>query len=240
VTADNIIPRENDTQSWNRYSYCSNNPIAYKDPTGHYEKDVHHDLTYFLAVKAGIDSDTAGIIAQYNQYTDEDKDTKSMVVDKPWTGDKYEKQRQSYHFASNERLTELDKNVTGINEKGTNYDPKEIGTYLHVMQDSKYSHKEFVDKGETKHLTTAPDKTYNDPEKANKMANETFDYLKKASGTNYQLTKEDLQVIDAFNKEKDENKKKEILEKALGNKQKLPEYAAPQNMKRENDRWVQE
>jgi RHS repeat-associated protein len=37
VTADNIVPDEYSTQSWNRYSYCRNNPIIYKDPTGHLE-----------------------------------------------------------------------------------------------------------------------------------------------------------------------------------------------------------
>jgi RHS repeat-associated protein len=37
VTADNIIPEEFSTQSWNRYSYVRNNPILYKDPTGHFD-----------------------------------------------------------------------------------------------------------------------------------------------------------------------------------------------------------
>jgi len=37
VTADNIVPYENDTQSWNRLSYVRNNPINYSDPTGHYD-----------------------------------------------------------------------------------------------------------------------------------------------------------------------------------------------------------
>ncbi len=35
VTADSIVPYQTNTQSWNRFSYCSNNPIIYKDPTGH-------------------------------------------------------------------------------------------------------------------------------------------------------------------------------------------------------------
>jgi RHS repeat-associated protein len=35
VTADNVIDGEYSTQGWNRYSYCHNNPVRYKDPTGH-------------------------------------------------------------------------------------------------------------------------------------------------------------------------------------------------------------
>jgi LysM repeat protein len=32
-----VIPNDDDTQGWNRYSYCRNNPVRYKDPTGHFE-----------------------------------------------------------------------------------------------------------------------------------------------------------------------------------------------------------
>jgi RHS repeat-associated protein len=35
TTADNVIDGEYDTQGWNRYSYCKNNPVRYKDPSGH-------------------------------------------------------------------------------------------------------------------------------------------------------------------------------------------------------------
>ncbi len=34
---DSIIPDQTNLQSWNRYSYVLNNPIAYNDPTGHNE-----------------------------------------------------------------------------------------------------------------------------------------------------------------------------------------------------------
>lgn len=39
VTADTVIPYESNTQSWNRLSYVRNNPIRYKDPTGHVDRD---------------------------------------------------------------------------------------------------------------------------------------------------------------------------------------------------------
>ena len=35
VTPDTVIDGENSVQGWNRFAYCHNNPIVYKDPTGH-------------------------------------------------------------------------------------------------------------------------------------------------------------------------------------------------------------
>jgi RHS repeat-associated protein len=35
ISADSIVPRPGDLQSFNRYSYCSNNPLVYVDPSGH-------------------------------------------------------------------------------------------------------------------------------------------------------------------------------------------------------------
>jgi RHS repeat-associated protein len=35
ISADTIIPNPTDTQAFNRYSYCLNNPLKYIDPSGH-------------------------------------------------------------------------------------------------------------------------------------------------------------------------------------------------------------
>ena len=40
VTADNVIDGEYSTQGWNRFSYVKNNPVRYKDPTGHDYEDA--------------------------------------------------------------------------------------------------------------------------------------------------------------------------------------------------------
>ena len=36
VTPDTVIDGEMSTQGWNRYAYCHNNPVLYKDPSGHF------------------------------------------------------------------------------------------------------------------------------------------------------------------------------------------------------------
>jgi RHS repeat-associated protein len=35
ISADTIVPRTTDPQSLNRFSYCINNPLRYRDPSGH-------------------------------------------------------------------------------------------------------------------------------------------------------------------------------------------------------------
>jgi len=36
ISADTIVPDPADPQSFNRYSYCINNPLKYTDPDGHF------------------------------------------------------------------------------------------------------------------------------------------------------------------------------------------------------------
>jgi hypothetical protein len=40
VTADSVVDGEYSTQGWNRYAYCHNNPVMYRDPTGNAEKET--------------------------------------------------------------------------------------------------------------------------------------------------------------------------------------------------------
>jgi hypothetical protein len=50
VTADTVIDGENSVIGWNRYAYCKNNPIIYKDPSGHETIVASRDIKDFLEV----------------------------------------------------------------------------------------------------------------------------------------------------------------------------------------------
>ena len=47
TSPDTIVPTGTQgTQAWDRYAFVNNNPVRYNDPTGHYGRDVHYELTY--------------------------------------------------------------------------------------------------------------------------------------------------------------------------------------------------
>ena len=52
-------------QSFNRYSYVTNDPVSFIDPTGLYEGCVHDAMTKFLANLAGLGSDVANSLGLY-------------------------------------------------------------------------------------------------------------------------------------------------------------------------------
>jgi RHS repeat-associated protein len=75
ISADSIVPRPDDLQSLNRYSYCSNNPLVYVDPSGHFYGDAEgfggdwtgwygsaDDAAYNTGVEVGEGANKAGVV----------------------------------------------------------------------------------------------------------------------------------------------------------------------------------
>jgi RHS repeat-associated protein len=195
VTADTVVPDQYSTQSWNRFSYCRNNPIIYKDPTGHYEKDVHYNLTEYLAKKAGFSKKHAKEIAYWNQNVDEDKKTE------PFAGKEV---RKEWHFPIEKMGDEVERNSPVArqkvddaikNKKNTSF--KDFGRGLHVLQDS-YSHEGYGARLGHASVGHDPDRTYLDRKKSLEMAHETYQTMQSY------LKERGYKVKDEWNKiEKD-------------------------------------
>ncbi|MFH0921132.1 MAG: RHS repeat-associated core domain-containing protein [Fibrobacterota bacterium] len=198
-------------QALNGYSYALNNPLRYVDASGQYEKDVHLNLTVFLAEQAGFDGAQAFSIALYNQFTDVDPETAPIQYDV--------NAREDYHFVNSERYSEL------FNTAKETLDDKDIGQFMHAHQDS-YSHEGY--QATFGHLFSGhkPDKTYDDPQKANNMAFTSFMLLRyfkflKEDNDSKDVKKflvdsvkiwDDVKgTVDNFNNAKDNDEKKRTL-----------------------------
>lgn len=146
----------------NFYAYAANSPLGLLDPFGLYEEDVHRDLTYCLARHAGLSASAANGIASADQGVDDDW----------WTGpiSGGYGARRNYHFTTPSRRADM----WGVALEGG---VAELGMYLHALQDS-YAHEDY---GPVRGHAPwhAPDKTYTDPQKANRMARDTYDSIRK-------------------------------------------------------------
>src|SRR5207237_3921642 len=115
-----------------------------------------------LAKRAGFPDSAARALGAANQG-----------VDDRWATSPYrsEQARQEWHFTTPERRADLRQAAfEGIVD--------ELGMYLHALQDS-YSHAGYKpDYGHLRDLSE-PDNTYNDPEKANRMARDTYNAIRE-------------------------------------------------------------
>jgi RHS repeat-associated protein len=199
-------------QTLNRYQYCLNNPMRYIDRQGLYEEDVHRDLTFALALAAGFNTHSAHAIASANQYVDDNPATTPMGMT-PW-GDNMKK-RELYHFTTENRRNEL---WSSFEASGSLQD---LGSFFHAQQDS-FSHAGFGARWGHASAGHAPDKTYNDPGKADNMAYDTFSRMTTAVTLLVKNGKESISyaaldyksispMVQAFNRANTAEEKKKII-----------------------------
>lgn len=168
TSPDTAGPDLTNPQTLNKYRYALNNPLRYVDRNGLYEEDVHRDVTMALALAAGISQPVAARIGRADQWVDDNPATNPTQV---FGG---EEPRALFHFTTAQRRGEM---YAAFDRSGS---PEDFGTFLHAEQDS-YSHAGYGPA--TGHLLAghAPDKTYNDPEKADRMALDTYTRLTSAA-----------------------------------------------------------
>lgn len=170
ASPDLVGPDVENPQTLNKYRYALNNPLRYVDRNGEYEQDVHRDLTRVLALVVGFSNFAAERVAINTQAVDERPETNPVSARNTLNV----KMRADFHFTTAERRSEL----WGAFEKSGSY--IDLGLALHAEQDS-FSHEGYgPERGHARALT-APDKTYNDAPKADRMALRTYQLLEKAA-----------------------------------------------------------
>jgi RHS repeat-associated protein len=222
--------RPNNAQTLNRYAYVLNNPLRFIDPTGQYEEDVHRDLTTLLALAVGFDADTAAAIGNATQGVDDDPKTSPYASVRA---------RRDFHFTSQERRDQL----WGAFELSGS--TRDLGAFLHAQEDS-YSHAGYGPRIGHVLAGHAPDKTYNDPAKANNMAKDIFVRLTVAADRlgvkqNNRVAWEKIdRLVGDFNKAKTREEKNKILGQLRDVIKKAQEEQQKKKPNKEKRRWRNE
>ncbi len=183
-------------QALNSYSYVTNNPLRYVDEEGEYKSDFHYTLTYYLALKAGLDNSTASEIAFFNDRMDTDPATAPVSSNNVINGTTW-----NNHFIWE---TEARKRVdNAIKTK----DVRAFGKALHTFQDAAGSHNG-ITQIQHAYLTkieewfgykTDPDETVNNVQKAFSVSTGTFLYIRELKLQQLNLTDEN--EIDKYYQE---------------------------------------
>jgi RHS repeat-associated protein len=145
----------------NYYAYVGNSPLNATDPLGLWQRDVHYDLTKWLARQAGFSPDAADAVASANQGMDDSWETCPTTCGF---------QARKDHFPTKERLAELWNTAL----RGGLID---LGRFLHSRQDS-FSHAGYGPALGHSGAGSAPDITCNRPELAMRMAQDTYNHLR--------------------------------------------------------------
>ncbi len=161
-----------DPQRWNLYAYCADNPVNMTDLSGTWGCLVHGVWTYRLAVMAGIPAKVALQIGQANKDVDYKWETGCFRADSPSV-------LKKWHFISTERFFEA------LEICETTLNAKELGKYLHVIQDY-YAHSSVSLMGGYSHVGPGmeryagiddPYSNYHEWSKTMEMAQLTFDLM---------------------------------------------------------------
>jgi RHS repeat-associated protein len=87
VSADTIVPNPMSPQNFNRYSYASNNPLGYRDPTGHQNWDAVNEYFMGIAYQIGANnweafgvSSVAAVRAGAEEVAQEHSDSMAFEV----------------------------------------------------------------------------------------------------------------------------------------------------------------
>lgn len=204
---DKMEGRIDEPQTWNRYTYCINNPYKYFDPDGNWGSSVHLDKTYEVA-KEYVSEENARTIAASCNGVDSALGGKGPV---PGIG------KQSYHFNTNKGVPgkrdsrveiaegKLNKAISLYKQGRITEAMCELGEGTHALQDIP-AHNPYQDEllGVCYHINPDADDTEVGTERLDETLKMTKDFFGSFINGIFD---------NDINNDKDDNKKNEALDR---------------------------